>query len=300
MDYQEIYKDKNFGKIIFDTDLKDFTSFGIGGRGDCLVFPENEESLGELLSFNYENNIPTTIIGRGSNLLVSDRGIRGCVIILSENFSKIEADGEVLTAQAGARLKDCMEFSLKESLTGLEEISGIPGSVGGAVAMNAGAYGKEIKDVCLEVRAFDRKGQLHLIKSEDMNFSYRHSKIFDEDLVVASAKFALKKGNQEEILERYEAYTEKRASKQPLEMKSAGSTFKRPEGSYASKLIDESGLRGFRIGDCQVSEKHCGFIVNRGSASCQDMVAFIEEVRRIVKEKTGFNLEREVKLMGEF
>lgn len=182
----------------------------------------------------------------------------------------------------------------------MEEISGIPGSIGGAVAMNAGAYGGEIKDICVNVKAFDFSGQEYNFTNDQMNFSYRHSKIFEENLIVSQASFKLRAGNKEEIREKYEDFTHRRVSKQPLDRKSAGSTFKRPQGSYASKLIDECGLRGYKKGDCQVSEKHCGFIINVDKATCKEMLSFIKEVSGIVNEKTGFILEREVKLIGEF
>lgn len=207
--------------------------------------------------------------------------------------------GTELTVLAGTTLKDTAKYSIAQGLTGIEEISGIPGSVGGAVAMNAGAYGKEIKDVCISVKAFDMAGGEYHFSNEDMNFSYRHSKIFDDDLIVSSAKFLLMKDTENEAQAKYEDFTYRRESKQPLDKKSAGSTFKRPEGSFASKLIDECGLRGYRVGDCQVSEKHCGFIINAGEATSAEMLDFIEEVAGIVHEKTGFTLEREVKLIGE-
>lgn len=238
-------------------------------------------------------------MGKGSNLLVSDKGIRGCVIVLADNFDKVNIEGEYLTALAGTSLNKASLAAINAGLSGMEEISGIPGSVGGGVAMNAGAYGGEIKDVAVEIKAFDYAGNLHIFTNEEMNFSYRHSRIFDDNLIVVSAKFKLEKGDKDEIKEKYLDYTNRRETKQPLDKKSAGSTFKRPEGSYASKLIDECGLRGFREGDCQVSEKHCGFIINRDKATCDEMLSFINHVSSIVKEKTGFVLEREVKLVGE-
>ena len=238
-------------------------------------------------------------MGKGSNLLVSDKGIRGCVIILADNFDEVIIEGDYLTALAGTSLTNASLAAIKKGLSGMEEISGIPGSVGGAVAMNAGAYGGEIKDIAVEIKAFDFEGNLYTYKNDEMNFSYRHSRIFEDDLIVVSAKFKLKKGDKDLITEKYLDYKNRRESKQPLDKKSAGSTFKRPVGSYASKLIDECGLRGYRVGDCQVSEKHCGFIINAGEATSADMLAFIEEVAGIVYDKTGFKLEREVKLIGE-
>jgi UDP-N-acetylmuramate dehydrogenase len=299
MDYKSIYESKRFGEILFDEPLKDYTTWGIGGPADVLVKPSNEDELKNLLIFNNENDIKTTAIGLGSNLLITDKGIRGCVLVLSENYDDIKLDETAMTVLAGTSLNKAATTSISNHLTGMEEISGIPGTIGGAVAMNAGAYGKEIKDVCKSVKAFDFKGNEYNFTNEQMNFSYRHSKIFEQDLIVSSATFELLPDALDQAVLKYEDYTNRRETKQPLDKKSAGSTFKRPEGSYASKLIDECGLRGYRVGDCQVSEKHCGFIINAGNASCKEMLAFIEEVAGIVHEKTGFTLEREVKLIGE-
>ncbi len=299
MDYKSIYKRKEVGEVFYNHPLKDYTTFGIGGEADALLKPTCEQELKNILKINHENGIKTTVIGRGSNLLISDKGIRGAVIVLADNYDKIEVDGDIITALAGTSLNETALFAIEENLTGMEEISGIPGSIGGAVAMNAGAYGGEIKDICLLVKAFDFEGNEYEFTNTEMNFSYRHSKIFEQDLIVSSASFKLKKGIHDEIVEKYQDYTSRRTSKQPLDRKSAGSTFKRPVGSYASKLIDECGLRGYRKGQCQVSEKHCGFIINVDNATCTDMLAFIEEVSKIVNEKTGFVLEREVKLIGD-
>ncbi|WP_297281935.1 UDP-N-acetylmuramate dehydrogenase [uncultured Anaerococcus sp.] len=299
MDFKSLYEGKEFGEILFDEPLKDYTTWGIGGPADVLVKPHNEKQLQDLLKFNNENNIHTTVIGRGSNLLITDKGIRACVLVLSDNYDDISLEDTELTVLAGTKLNRAAVYSIDNKLTGMEEISGIPGSIGGAVAMNAGAYGKEIKDICINVRAFDLAGNEYNFTNDQMNFSYRHSKIFEEDLIVSSASFKLSHDTLNEAQAKYDDYTNRRETKQPLDKKSAGSTFKRPEGSYASKLIDECGLRGYRIGDCQVSEKHCGFIINAGNATSDEMLGFIEEVARIVNEKTGFTLEREVKLIGD-
>ena len=299
MDYKSLYNNKSFTQIDFDKDLKTYTTFGIGGPADVLARPTSIEELEELLKFNHKNNIKTFVMGKGSNLLVSDKGIRGCVIVLADNFDKISIEGDYLTALSGTSLTNASLAAIDKGLAGMEEISGIPGSVGGAVAMNAGAYGGEIKDVAVEIQAFDFEGNLHTFTNDEMNFSYRHSRIFDDNLIVVSAKFKLEKGDKDLITERYLDFKNRRESKQPLDKKSAGSTFKRPEGSYASKLIDECGLRGFREGDCQVSEKHCGFLINRDKATCEQMLNFINHVSSIVKDKTGFVLEREVKLVGD-
>lgn len=299
MDYKSIYEGEDFGDISYGTALKDYTTWGIGGPADVLVNVNNEEQLKKLLIFNNKNNIKTTVIGLGSNLLITDKGIRGCVLVLADNYDDIKLNGTELTVLAGTSLNKAAKYSIAHGLTGMEEISGIPGSVGGAVSMNAGAYGKEIKDVCISVKAFDLAGNEYNFTNDQMNFSYRHSKIFDQNLIVSSATFKLENDDKNEAMAKYEDYTNRRETKQPLDKKSAGSTFKRPEGSYASKLIDECGLRGYRVGDCQVSEKHCGFIINAGEATSADMLAFIEEVAGIVYEKTGFKLEREVKLIGD-
>lgn len=300
MNYKELYKDKDFGQILFDEDIKNYTTFGIGGKADIMVKPTSMDELRDVLKFNYENKIETFVMGRGSNLLVSDKGIRGCVILLADNFDQVEVRGDILTSLAGSPLGKAARVAIDNSLSGMEEISGIPGSVGGACAMNAGAYGGEIKDIAIKIEAFDYQGNLHEFSNEQMHFDYRHSRIFEENLIVARASFKLREGDKDEILEKFNDYTERRTTKQPLDRKSAGSTFKRPEGSFASKLIDECGLRAYRIGDCQVSEKHCGFIINVDKASCADMIDFINKVSDIVYEKTGFKLEREVKLVGDF
>lgn len=299
MNYRALYENKDFGIIKFDEKLKNYTNFGIGGCADVLVEVEEEYQLVNLLKFNKENNIESTILGNGTNILVTDKGIRGCVIIISKNYDRISLDGNLLKVSAGCLLSKASKFSFKNSLTGMEEVSGIPGSVGGAVAMNAGAYGTEMKDIIKSVRLISKDGEILEYDNKDMDFSYRHSRVFDEDLIVSEAIFELKKDDQEKIYERFDDFTNRRVSKQPLDKKSAGSTFKRPVGSFASKLIDECGLRGYKRGDCQVSEKHCGFLINNGNASYEEMINFIEEVASIVFEKTGFKLEREVKIIGE-
>ena len=299
MDYKSLYENKDFGIIKFDEQLKNYTNFGIGGCADVLIEVEEEYQLINLLKFNKENGIESTILGNGTNILVTDKGIRGCVIIISKNYDRISINGNLIKVSAGSLLSSASKFSFKNSLTGMEEVSGIPGSVGGAVAMNAGAYGTEMKDIIKSVRLISKDGEIIEYDNKDMDFSYRHSRVFDEDLIVSEAIFDLKKDDQEKIYERFDDFTNRRVSKQPLEKKSAGSTFKRPVGSFASKLIDECGLRGYRRGDCQVSEKHCGFLINNGNASYEEMINFIEEVASIVFEKTGFKLEREVKIIGE-
>lgn len=300
MNYRDIYRDEKFGEILFDEPMSSHTSFGIGGKCDVFAAPKTEDQLIEILKFNSKNNIKTTIIGKGTNLLVSDKGIRGCVICIGKNYSGITVEGTIIRAMAGEALSKVSKIALKNSLSGMEEISGIPGTIGGAVAMNAGAYGGEIKDIALSVRLLDMSGNVYDYTNDQMNFSYRHSKVFEEDLIVSSVVFQLKRSNEDEIREKYQDYTNRRRTKQPLDKKSAGSTFKRPKGSFASKLIDVTGLRGYRIGDCQVSEKHCGFIINCNEATCDEMLSFIDDVKQKVKKHTGYDLEMEVKRIGDF
>lgn len=289
----------NYGDTKKDALLKDYTTFKIGGPADILIEPENEDQISRLVKYCNKNNIDFTIIGKGSNLLIRDKGIRGVVIAMKDNFSEIEVNESLVKAQAGALLRDVSIKSLENRLTGMEAVSGIPGSIGGAIIMNAGAYGTEMKDIVKSVRCMDRDGNIKEYTNEQMDFSYRHSLASEENLIVISVVFDLKKGNEKEIYDAFEDFDYKRSSRQPLDKNSAGSTFKRPEGYFASKLIDDSGLRGFRIKDAMVSDKHCGFLINVENSTCENMLELIDEVKRVVKEKYDVKLEREVKLIGE-
>ncbi len=300
MNYKELYRDKNFGQILFDEDIKNYTTFGIGGKADVMVKPTSMDELRDVLKFNHDNKIETFVMGRGSNLLVSDKGIRGCVILLADNFDKIEVNGDILTSLAGSPLGKAARVAIDNSLSGMEEISGIPGSVGGACAMNAGAYGGEMKDVLQSVKVIDKDLNVVDIDSSEMNLRYRNSRVQDENLIVLEATIALKEGDYNEIKAYQNELTFKRESKQPLEYPSAGSTFKRPEGYYAGKLIDDSGLRGYRYKDAMVSQKHCGFVINAGDANCEQVLYVINHVKDVVFEKFGVNLEPEVRIIGEF
>lgn len=294
----EILSNK-FGKAKQDELLKNYTTMKIGGPADVLVMPENQNQIVELLKYTKNNSIPLTIIGKGSNLLIRDKGIRGVVVVLRENFSNISVNENVVKAQAGALLRDVAKVSFENELKGMEAVSGIPGSIGGAVIMNAGAYGTEMKDIIKSVRAIDRDGNILEFKNEEMNFSYRNSIAEERNLIVIEAEFELDKGDKEIIYKNFEEFDLKRKSKQPLEKNSAGSTFKRPEGYYASKLIDDTGLRGFTVGNAQVSEKHTGFLINIDDSTCENMLELISQVQEKVFEKYGVMLEREVKLIGE-
>ena len=280
--------------------MKKHTTFRIGGPADYYLCPHSTEELQKILQICRENKLEFFILGNGSNLLVSDKGYRGVVIQLWKNFSDIETEDNTITVKAGALLSKVAAEALEESLTGMEFASGIPGTMGGAVMMNAGAYGGEMKDIIREVTVLTREGELLTLSKEEMNFGYRTSVVKEKGYVVISAVLQLRKGDREEIRKVMDELTERRVTKQPLDMPSAGSTFKRPEGYFAGKLIMDAGLRGFSVGGAQISEKHCGFVVNKGDATAADVLGLIGEVQKRVQEKFGVALEPEVKFLGEF
>ncbi|WP_300410729.1 UDP-N-acetylmuramate dehydrogenase [Lagierella sp.] len=300
MDYKNIFKDLDIGEVLFDEPMKKHTTFKIGGPCDVLVKPSTEEQILNLLNRIKDKNLDYMIIGNGSNLLVSDFGINKVIIKLHTNFSNITLKDDKIISQAGATLEEIANFALEHSLTGFEFASGIPGDLGGAVTMNAGAYGGEMKDVLESVRVIDRDLNVIEIPAEKMDLRYRNSRVQDEGLIVLGATIKLSKGDYNKIKEYQDELTYKRTSKQPLEYPSAGSTFKRPEGYYAGKLIDDCGLRGYRYKDAQVSEKHCGFVINAGEADCSQILHVIDHVRDRVFEKFGVRLEPEVRIIGEF
>lgn len=295
----ELFKDRDFGEILFDEPMKNHTSFKIGGPADVLIIPDNEEDIIEAIKFCRENNIKFFIMGNGTNLLVKDTGIRGAVIKVANGFDKIDITGDRVFCQSGALLKKVADEVLKNSLTGFEFACGIPGTIGGAITMNAGAYGGEMKDIVTKVRALDRNNNIVELSNEDMKFRYRGSSVIDQDLIVLSVEFKLEKGEYSTIEEKMKDLTNRRETKQPLEYPSAGSTFKRPEGYFAGKLIDDAGLRGVRYGDAQVSEKHCGFVINRGEASFEEVITLIKIIQKVVHDKFDVMLETEVKIIGD-
>lgn len=280
--------------------MKKHTTFRIGGPADYYLCPHSTEELQKILQICRENKLEFFILGNGSNLLVSDKGYRGVVIQLWKNFSDIETEDNTITVKAGALLSKVAAEALEESLTGMEFASGIPGTMGGAVMMNAGAYGGEMKDIIREVTVLTREGELLTLSKEEMNFGYRTSVVKEKGYVVISAELQLRKGDREEIRKVMDELKERRVTKQPLDMPSAGSTFKRPEGYFAGKLIMDAGLRGFSVGGAQIAEKHCGFVVNKGDATAADVLGLIGEVQKRVQEKFGVALEPEVKFLGEF
>lgn len=297
--YKEIFKGANIGEVLYMEPMKNHTTFKIGGPCDVMIMPTTEEEIVEALRIVKSNKLDYMIIGNGSNLLVRDKGLRKVVIKLHDNFSNVEVDGPHVKAQAGALLSTVSKVSMKKGLTGMEALSGIPGDIGGAITMNAGAYGSEMKDIVLFVKAIDKDLNIRVFNNEEMDFRYRNSKVQDDGLVVLETLFKLKKGDEKEIEELFQDVTFKRTSKQPLEYPSAGSTFKRPEGYFAGKLIDDSGLRGYRYKDAQVSEKHCGFVINRGNADFEQVHTLIKHVQDTVYKNYGVELETEVKIIGE-
>ena len=285
-------------KIKINEPMAGHTTFKTGGPADIMLLPESAEEITEAIKICKSNSLPCILIGNGSNLLVRDKGIRGVVIKLGKGFSRIEVKDCRVRAQAGALLSTVANAAYKASLKGMEFAAGIPGSIGGAVCMNAGAYGGEMKDIIKEVTVFDGE-KIKTISNNEAEFEYRNSRIMKEKMTVLEAVMELEKGETEEIKALMDELAARRREKQPLDKPSAGSTFKRPEGHFAGKLIEEAGLRGFSIGGAQVSEKHCGFVVNRGGATSRDILELIDEIKRRVYDNSGVMLECEVRLIGE-
>ena len=286
--------------VLTDEPMKQHTTFKIGGPADYFLVPETGEEVGEIIKICRKTDTPYFILGNGSNLLVGDGGYRGAVIQVFRNMAAVTVEGTTITAQAGALLSAVAAAAKNASLTGFEFAGGIPGTVGGAAVMNAGAYGGEMKDVLVEVTVMDAEGKIFAISAEKLELGYRTSVIKKAGYIVLEAKIRLKEGDQEAIRERMKELTIQRTTKQPLEYPSAGSTFKRPEGYFAGKLVMDSGLRGYQVGGARISEKHCGFVFNAGDAKAKDVRTLMDNVRDIVYEKYGVTLEPEVKFLGEF
>lgn len=277
----------------------ELTSFRLGGPAEAVLRPRTEEALVGIIGRLRERKIPYHILGKGTNVIYADEGFDGALVLIRDNLQEVSVSGQRIYAQAGASLRKVAECALDAGLEGLSFAHGIPGAVGGAMTMNAGAYGGEMKDVVSQVRVLTREGHITTYSCEEMDFRYRRSRVEDEGLVVLGAEFSLEKGDPLKIRQQMNELWQRRLDKQPLEYASAGSTFKRPEGYFAGKLIDNAGLRGLRYHDAQVSEKHCGFIINRGNATTEDVVHLIETVRKIVYDSSGVLLEPEVKVLGK-
>ena len=293
---------REFGsdRVLLEEPMKRHTTFRIGGPAEVFVMPGNLEEVQRILEICRTEDLPYFILGNGSNLLVSDKGYQGVVVQLYRNFGQIRVEDSRIYAQAGALLSGIAAAAREASLTGFEFAGGIPGTLGGAVVMNAGAYDGEMKDVLKEVTVLTPEGGVLTLQADELHMGYRTSVIKEAGYIVLEAVISLEKGDQEEIRSRMQELAGMRTSKQPLSYPSAGSTFKRPEGYFAGKLIMDSGLRGYRVGGAQVSEKHCGFVINKENATATDVVNLIHDVQRIVYEKFQVQLDTEVKFLGEF
>lgn len=298
--YEKLSKIVEKEQILIEEPMKKHTTFRIGGPAEYLILPQTAEEIADVVKLCRQEEIPWYIVGNGSNLLVADEGVRGVVIQLLRNFNQIQVEGCQIRMQAGAQNAAVAKRALDASLTGFEFAAGIPGTIGGAVVMNAGAYGGEMKDILKEVTVLDQNGMIRTIPAKELELGYRTSIIARKGYVVLEAVIVLKTGDPKEIKAAIDDLKEKRVTKQPLEYPSAGSTFKRPEGYFAGKLIMDAGLRGFSVGGAQISEKHCGFVINKGNATAKDVTELMDETKKIVMEKFGVALEPEVKRLGQF
>ena len=298
--YEKLSKIVRKEQILEEEPMKKHRTFRIGGPAEYLILPQTTEEIADVVKLCRQEERPWYIVGNGSNLLVADEGVRGVVIQLLRNFNQIQVEGCQIRMQAGAQNAAVAKRALDASLTGFEFAAGIPGTIGGAVVMNAGAYGGEMKDILKEVTVLDQNGMIRTIPTEELELGYRTSIIARKGYVVLEAVIVLKTGDPKEIKAAMDDLKEKRVTKQPLEYPSAGSTFKRPEGYFAGKLIMDAGLRGFSVGGAQISEKHCGFVINKGNATAKDVTELMDETKKIVMEKFGVALEPEVKRLGQF
>ena len=273
------------------------TTFKIGGEASLVVYPESREQISRLVKTARDENIRLLPMGNGSNMLVSDDGIDACVMILDDHYSEIKLiDEETIYADSGALLIRLCRFAYEHGLTGLEFAYGIPGSCGGGAFMNAGAYGGDMKDVLFRCDHIDKDGNEGFLENSDLKLSYRHSAYYENDCIITGLYLKLKKGSKDEIKAKMDDLMNRRKTKQPLEFASAGSTFKRPQGYFAGALIEQCGLKGKNVGDAQVSEKHAGFVINRGNATCKDVLELCDECAKTVFEKTGVKLEMEIRV----
>lgn len=295
--YQKIKKRLTAGTLLEREPMSKHTTFRIGGPADIFVQPADVDELWNVIHLAREEKVPFFIVGNGSNLLVSDEGFRG-MILHTGGLRNISVEGEVIYAQAGALLSSVARQALEHGLTGMEFAAGIPGTLGGAVCMNAGAYGGEMKDILMDVEVLTRDGERLVLSVEELKLSYRHSVIFEKDYAVVAAHIRLSRGDKTQIRNRMNELAEARKAKQPLEYPSAGSTFKRPEGYFAGKLIQDTGLKGYTVGGAQVSEKHSGFVINRGNATAEEVQFLIRQVQKKVKQQFDVEMEPEVRMLG--
>ena len=284
-----------------DEPLSNHCAFRIGGASEILAVPKTEKVLSEILKYAKERSIPLHILGNGSNVLIADEGLSGITVKLMGGLCDLLYLGDgIIVSGAGVSLTRLCNFAKEHSLTGLEFAAGIPGTLGGAVTMNAGAYGGEMKDVLTHVEVLCPNGEIKELNAEELNLSYRYSLVPEKEWIVLGARMKLAKGDKIDIKAKMDEYSLARRTKQPLEYPSAGSTFKRPEGYFAGKLIMEAGLRGYQVGGAQVAEKHCGFVINKGNATAADILQLMSDVAEKVEAQFGVKLEPEVKMIGEF
>ena len=305
MNLEKIIKKSNLhigkDRILFNEIMKKHSTFKIGGPAECLIKVENKKELKEVLELAKKHNIPVTILGNGSNILVLDKGIPGITIIIKiEGLEIIEEEGkEKITVSAGEKIAKLGRIFLQKEIAGFEEISGIPGTIGGAVRMNAGAHGKEMKDIVKKVKCMDYDGNEKEFSNEQMQFKYRKSILKKEKYIVTEVELELYKGNKEEIKAKMDEYARYRKEKQPLEFPSAGSTFKRGRDFITAKLIEEAGLKGYSVGDAEVSTKHSGFVINKGNATANDVLQLVEDIKEKIYEKFQKKIELEIEIIGK-
>ncbi len=298
--YKQLIERIDESRVLCEEPMRAHTTFRVGGPADYFVMPESIKELKHVLALCKQEEVPYYIVGNGSNLLVSDKGYRGVIIQIYKQMNGIEVEGETVRAQAGALLSKVGSVALEAELAGFEFAAGIPGTVGGAIVMNAGAYGGEMKDILLQATVLTADGEVKVLAKDELELGYRTSVIAKQNYIVLEAQFGLTKGDRKSIRERMDELKLQRTTKQPLEYPSAGSTFKRPEGYFAGKLIQDANLRGFQVGGAQVSEKHCGFVINKEDATAADIVKLMQLVSDKVMEEFGVRLEPEVKFLGEF
>ncbi|KEO83179.1 UDP-N-acetylmuramate dehydrogenase [Tumebacillus flagellatus] len=296
---QKLFTGEAVGEVLFDEPMSKHTSWRIGGPADVFLLPTEQEHLVRIMQLTHQHDIPWYVIGKGSNLLVRDGGWRGVVIKLADNFSDLSIQGNTLTAQGGRSFVSAAHHAIRQGYSGLEFATGIPGTVGGAVMMNAGAHGGEVKDVLIECHVLSPEGDVLRLTHADLKFDYRYSVLKDRPMIVLDASFQLGTGDAEEMSEKVRNWAKRRQSTQPLSLPSCGSVFRNPEGTHAGFLIQEAGLKGTRIGGAQISELHGNFIVNIGGATAADVLALIDLVQRTIFERTGHELHPEVRIVGD-
>jgi len=298
IDYRKEVRKLIKGRVLFNVPMKRFTSMKVGGPVDVILFPRNVGELKKVIHYARKKSIPVMILGKGTNMIVRDKGIRGWVINLTLGLKKIRAEGEVVEAEAGAPLQRLVQFSIQKGLAGFEPFYGIPGTVGGGLAMNAGAWGSELKDILLSMTLMKKNGDIVERPRSKLRFSYR-GLVLPSKWIILKGRFQLKKGKKGEMVERVKSYSEQRRERQPLDYPSAGSIFKNPARGRAGRWIEDVGLKGYRIGQAMVSERHANFIINLGNATATDVIRLMERVEKKVSEEKGVSLEREVKVVGE-